>query len=716
MEIMKRSSGPLLPSAGSYKRLSISSSMKFTCLSKGSGFHFPPCHMLNFCGIRILFDCPLDLSALMAFSPIPTSLDALLFEESNNNEKRQKVEDLLDAKSLIFAEPWYKTVNNLHLWNASLIDVILISSPMGIMGLPFLTRRKGFSAKIYVTEASARLGQLMMEDLVSMHAEFRQFYGPEESSFPPWLRQEQLEILPSVLKEILLGKDGVESGGWMPLYSAADVKDCILKINTLNYAQEVCYNGTLVIKAFSSGVEIGSCNWILDGPKGDIAYLSSSCFFSAHAMTFDYRSLQGTSSLIYSDFSSLSDEQDIEDGDNNSDPTSDTLLPLSFQNLDGSSLNSDENLEEKEKLVFICSCAIECVKDGGSVLVPINRLGTVLQLLEEMTTLLEASAMEVPIFIISSVAEELLALLNIIPEWLCKQRQERLFAGEPLFGHVKLLKEKKIHVVPDIHSHQLLKNWQEPCIVFCPHWSLRIGPVVHLLRRWCGDHKSLLILEDIVNPELALLPFKPDAMKVKVLQCLFPSGIGLQKVQPLLKTLQPKTVLFPEDLRLKTSFSCEKSFSVTYYTEAETLKVSSQKDSSSLKIAADLASQFYWKTFKKEGINVTRLKGNLLMENGRHHLLLLDNNKKTSESNSSLVHCGLVDYDKLLPALSEMGINASMELVKDDADSQNVCLVHTEEPYKALIEIGNTSTVITTVDANVASILYKAIDNILDEV
>jgi integrator complex subunit 9 len=36
----------------------------------------------------------------------------------------------------------------LHLWNASLIDVILISSPMGIMGLPFLTRRKGFSAKV----------------------------------------------------------------------------------------------------------------------------------------------------------------------------------------------------------------------------------------------------------------------------------------------------------------------------------------------------------------------------------------------------------------------------------------------------------------------------------------------------------------------------------------------------------------------------------------
>jgi len=97
--------------------------------------------------------------------------------------------------------------------------------------------------------------------------------------------------------------------------SAADVKDCMLKIHTLNYAEEACYNGTLVIKAFSSGMEIGSCNWILNSPKGDIAYVSGSSFISAHAMPFDYRSLQGTCALIYSDFS-LGDTQDSEDGDN----------------------------------------------------------------------------------------------------------------------------------------------------------------------------------------------------------------------------------------------------------------------------------------------------------------------------------------------------------------------------------------------------------------
>ncbi|PNY08871.1 pentatricopeptide repeat-containing protein [Trifolium pratense] len=93
----------------------------------------------------------------------------------------------------------------------------------------------------------------------------------------------------------------------------------------------------------------------------------------------------------------------------------------------------DEGIEDNIHMFFqctqssICWQRVECVKDGGAVLIPIDRLGTILQLLEEMTTLHETSAME-----------------------------------------------------------------------------------------------------DIANPELALLPFKPVAMK---------------KVQPLLKTPQPKIVL-----------------------------------------------------------------------------------------------------------------------------------------------------------------------------
>lgn len=65
---------------------------------------------------------------------------------------------------------------------------------------------------------TAKLGQFMMEDLVAMHMEYKQFYGPKETSFFQFLEWEKLEVLPPALKEVVLGKDGTELGGWLPLY------------------------------------------------------------------------------------------------------------------------------------------------------------------------------------------------------------------------------------------------------------------------------------------------------------------------------------------------------------------------------------------------------------------------------------------------------------------------------------------------------------------
>ena len=57
----------------------------------------------------------------------------------------------------------------------------------------------------------------MMEDLVKMHNEIRQFYGPEESTCPEWMKWDEVELLPSAIREILWGRDG-DLCGWMPLY------------------------------------------------------------------------------------------------------------------------------------------------------------------------------------------------------------------------------------------------------------------------------------------------------------------------------------------------------------------------------------------------------------------------------------------------------------------------------------------------------------------
>ncbi|MFS7914781.1 putative integrator complex subunit 9, ribonuclease Z/Hydroxyacylglutathione hydrolase [Helianthus anomalus] len=125
--------------------------MKFTSLSETGGYNLPPCNIVNLCGFHILFDCPLDLSALTIFSPISTALYENLNEQTfscSSSASHPKTKKLLDKNNLIPAEPYYKTVERLHLWDVSLIDIVLISSPMGMLGLPFLTRAEGFSAKV----------------------------------------------------------------------------------------------------------------------------------------------------------------------------------------------------------------------------------------------------------------------------------------------------------------------------------------------------------------------------------------------------------------------------------------------------------------------------------------------------------------------------------------------------------------------------------------
>ncbi|CAA0809361.1 Unknown protein [Striga hermonthica] len=697
--------------------------MEFTCLSEGKGFHFPPCHIVDIFGFRVLFDCPMDLSSLTVFSPVlwhtstidnedhfPCSCENNVGSSSTEGE-RLKIDKSLDATSLIHALPRYRMVKNLLLWDISFIDVVLISSPMGMLGLPYLTRNRDFSAKVYATEAAARIGQLMMEDLVNMHMEFRQFYGPAECDAPQWMKWDELELLPLELRLVICGADGTAFGGWMPLYSAADVKACMSKVQSLKFAEEACYNGMLIVKPFSSGLEIGSCNWSISSPKGSIAYVSNSVFSSTTAMGFDYKALQRMDVIMYSDFSSQIATDKVDDDNNCSGAGVDHVSSLSDDIVTSATLlNDDEYLEEMEKLDFICSCSVDSIKAGGSVLIPIGRLGVILQLLDRFALNLSSANMKVPIFVISSVAEELMAFTNIIPEWLCKQLQDRLYCGQQLFAHSEMLKDGRLHLFPAIHSAELLKIWQEPCIVFCPHWSLRLGPAIHLLRRWCGDPNSLLVMEDGVDASLAFLPFKPMAMKV--LQCSFLSGLQLQISRRLLQILQPKHVLFPNILKQHMS-SLETSFSVSYYHENETLHIPYTKEYSEFNISIELACQLKYTTLKQQDVDIAKLKGELLMEQGKYRLLA-GNEQVVSRPKPEALRFGGVNLNALLMALKKLGMNPVVEEVVGADGTHTGSLITVTEPGKAVVEVTGAKTSISSGDENVATLISQALCGILD--
>ncbi|KAF9606720.1 hypothetical protein IFM89_028096 [Coptis chinensis] len=610
--------------------------MKLTLLCKGDGYHFPPCYMLDLCGFHILLECPLDLSALKIFSPIPSHCNQLLNVETSSDErmrKKQKTERPIEAKDLICAEPWYKMVANLHLWDLSFIDIVLISSPMGMLGLPFLTRAKNFSAKIYATEATTRIGQLLMEDLVAMHLEFKQFFGPDGAGFPKWMRLDEIELLHDTLKDILMGENGAALGGWQPLYSAADVKDCIQKFKTLKYAEEACYNDTFVIKACSSGLEIGG----MVGTGDDVSKTS----------------------------------QDNE-----------TIATVKLEN-EEKIISSCETFEEREKIAFICSCAIDSLKQGGSVLIPFARIGIVLQLLEEISVYLESSNLEVPIFMISTVAEELLAYTNIVPEWLCNQCQENLYSGDALFCHVELIKAKKLHVFPAIHSIDFLNFIMNEVAgtLHCVCSSLESGGLVLLFT--CFD-------DGVVIP----------------IHYLF---WRLQKIQPLLEILQPKCVLLPEVLRLKLPISESRSHSVLYYySENETQSIPSSRKDFEISLATNLAFQLRPIMMKQESIAIARLNGKLIVDHGNFELDIVKEPDKSSMRQMS-PQSGSLDLNILLAALHTKGINGSLQ-----QEADKVGMIQVYEPEKALIEVHAMHTIVSADDETLAALLFEVVSNVLN--
>jgi integrator complex subunit 9 len=62
---------------------------------------------------------------------------------------------------------------------------------------------------------------------------------------------------------------------------------------------------------------------------------------------------------------------------------------------------------------------------------------------------------DIPMKYISPAAEEMLAYGNTVPEWLCPSRQEKLYAGEPLFGYVELVREEQLCGFKALHSVDL---------------------------------------------------------------------------------------------------------------------------------------------------------------------------------------------------------------------------------------------------------------------
>jgi len=123
------------------------------------------CFLLRLGDVTILLDCPLDLRGLAVFVPqyrtvtfpIQTPLDA----ERPATAAAAASGDVLvvlNGRHRILG-PLQLCPPRLDLLDVAAIDVVLISNPTGILGLPYLVRRPGFRARVFATEPTAELGR-----------------------------------------------------------------------------------------------------------------------------------------------------------------------------------------------------------------------------------------------------------------------------------------------------------------------------------------------------------------------------------------------------------------------------------------------------------------------------------------------------------------------------------------------------------------------------
>lgn len=138
--------------------------------------------------------------------------------------------------------------------------------------------------------------------------------------------------------------------------------------------------------------------------------------------------------------------------------------------------------------------------------------------------------------------------------------------------------------------------------------------------------------------------------------------------------------------------------------------------SSELELSLELATQFRFKKLKQEHINVTRLKGELLVSNGKHQLF--SETKQADPNKCRPVLCwGSPSMEALLAALSEKGISGTVEGGGTvDSECENVSVIHVHEPNQACIKVGVAITVVTAVDEDLAGLISDAIRSVLDSV
>lgn len=448
-----------------------------------------------------MLDCGLDMTSALNFLPLPLVHSTRLAKlpgwvSKDGNTQLEK--ELKECSGRVFVDsvPEF-CLPETQLIDLSTVDVILISNYHCMMALPYITEHTGFTGTVYATEPTVQIGRLLMEELVNFIERV-----PKAQSATKWKKEDQRQ-LPAPLK------DAVDIFTWRKCYTMQEVNSALSKIQLVGYSQKIELFGVVLVTPLSSGYALGSSNWIIQSHHEKVSYMSGSSLLTTHPQAMDQAALKNSDVLIVTGL---------------------TQIPTA---------NPDGMVGE------FCSNLAMTIRNGGNVLVPCYPSGVIYDLLECLYQYIDSAGLSnVPLYFISPVANSSLEFSQIFAEWLCHNKQNKVYLPEPPFPHAELIQTNKLKHYPSIHG-DFSNDFKQPCVVFTGHPTLRFGDVVHFMELWGKSSLNTIIFTEPDFSYLdALAPYQP--LPMKCVYCPIDTRLNFIQVTKLLKEVQPLNVVCPE--------------------------------------------------------------------------------------------------------------------------------------------------------------------------
>ncbi|XP_078085588.1 integrator complex subunit 9 isoform X1 [Mustelus asterias] len=633
--------------------------MKLYCLS---GHPTLPCNVLKFKSTTIMLDCGLDMTSALHFLPLPlvhsprlSKLPGWISKDGNTMLEKE----LKDCAGRVFVDsvPEF-CLPETELLDLSTVDVILISNYHCMMALPYITEHTGFTGTVYSTEPTMQIGRLLMEELVNFMERV-----PKSQSATYWKNREMLRHLPAPLK------DAVEVLTWKRCYTMSEVNLALSKVQLVGYSQKIELFGAVQITPLSSGYCLGSSNWIIQSHYEKVAYVSGSSLLTTHPQPMEQTSLKNSDVLILTGL---------------------TQIPTA---------NPDGMLGE------FCSNLAVTVRSGGNVLVPCYPSGVIYDLLECLYQYIDSAGLSsIPFYFISPVANSSLEFSQIFAEWLCHNKQSKVYLPEPPFPHAELILTNKLKHYPSIHG-EFSNDFKQPCVVFTGHPSLRYGDVVHFLELWGKSSLNTIIFTEPDFSYLdALAPYQPLAMKC--VYCPIDTRLNFIQVSKLLKEVQPLHVVCPEQYtqpppaqshRTDLMIDCQPP--PMAYRRAEVLTLPFKRRYEKIELMPDLAESLVPSEIKP-GISMATVSAVLQTKDNKHVLQSLPKSiqqqtgKKRKRVNDDSPEfkppkpllCGSITIEQFVQSLEKHGIT---DVKVEDTPEGHIVHLQSED---TLVQIEEDST------------------------